>query len=289
MFEVKLDKAATLKKVVESIKDLVNTANFECKSTSVTLRGMDFSHVALIYLVMGPEFFSNFRCDADMTLGINLNNFNKLLKAAANDDSVAISSIAGTNRLKLGIIRPRRHKNISFQLKLLKVEPARVGAIPNSTGLNYAATIEMQSTEFMRICKDLAPIGENLTLSVLALDGDRKRVSFSVEGPFSDAVIELDETSISSDDQETASTIRQGSRGSRLNELRNEESSVKITMSQPISREFAIRFLLLFSKATVLSEKVVLKVHRKLPLSVSYQFEGNSVLEFFLASKLNNE
>ncbi|KHJ80600.1 proliferating cell nuclear antigen [Oesophagostomum dentatum] len=50
MFEAKLANAALLKKIIESIKDLVTDAPFDCSESAMCLQAMDSSHVALVSL-----------------------------------------------------------------------------------------------------------------------------------------------------------------------------------------------------------------------------------------------
>jgi proliferating cell nuclear antigen len=75
MFEARLVEGALLKKVMEAIKDLLNEASWECNGNGMNLQAMDSSHVALVALMLKSEGFENFRCDRNLTLGINLTRF----------------------------------------------------------------------------------------------------------------------------------------------------------------------------------------------------------------------
>jgi proliferating cell nuclear antigen len=82
MFEARLPQASLLKKLVEAIKDLVNHGNFEAAEDGISLQAMDTAHVCLVALQLRSDGFEAFRCDRNVTLGINLTNFSKLLKCA---------------------------------------------------------------------------------------------------------------------------------------------------------------------------------------------------------------
>lgn len=92
MFEAKLSQASLLKKIIESIKDLITDANFDCSAEGVALQCMDSSQVSLVALLLRDIGFSSYRCDRNITLGINLNSMSKILKCAGNDDSVTIKA-----------------------------------------------------------------------------------------------------------------------------------------------------------------------------------------------------
>ena len=47
-------------------------------------QAMDSSHVALTALLLRAEGFSHYRCDRNVSLGLNLVNVSKVLKCAGN-------------------------------------------------------------------------------------------------------------------------------------------------------------------------------------------------------------
>jgi proliferating cell nuclear antigen len=50
VFEAKLTEGQILKKIVDSIKDLVTDVNIDATPTGISLQAMDSSHVALVNL-----------------------------------------------------------------------------------------------------------------------------------------------------------------------------------------------------------------------------------------------
>jgi proliferating cell nuclear antigen len=53
---------------------------------------MDNSHVALVNLKLHTTAFKKYRCDRNLSLGVNLVSLNKLIKCAKGDDSVVLRS-----------------------------------------------------------------------------------------------------------------------------------------------------------------------------------------------------
>ena len=62
----------------------------ECSSSGVQLQAMDSSHVSLVTLLMKGQGFENYRCDKNISLGINMTSMNKILKCAGNDDAITL-------------------------------------------------------------------------------------------------------------------------------------------------------------------------------------------------------
>lgn len=97
MLELRLVQGSLLKKVIESIKDLVNDANFDCSATGFSLQAMDSSHVALVALLLRAEGFEHYRCDRNISMGMNLTNMSKMLKCSGNDDIITIKADDGSD------------------------------------------------------------------------------------------------------------------------------------------------------------------------------------------------
>ena len=96
MFEARLVQGSLLKKVLESIKDLVTDANFDCSGNGFALQAMDSSHVSLVALLLRADGFEHYRCDRNMTMGMNLSN---MVRATEN----RTSDLSGKRRcLKVG-------------------------------------------------------------------------------------------------------------------------------------------------------------------------------------------
>jgi len=75
MFEARIKQGAVLKKVLDSVKDLVTDANFEADPVEgFKLQAMDSSHVSLVSLKLHADGFEHYRCDRALTMGMNLAN-----------------------------------------------------------------------------------------------------------------------------------------------------------------------------------------------------------------------
>ncbi len=92
MFEARLQQGSILKKLLESIKDLVNEANFDCTSAGINLQAMDSSHVSLVALTLRAEGFEHYRADRNISLGINLASMAKILKCSGTDDIITLKA-----------------------------------------------------------------------------------------------------------------------------------------------------------------------------------------------------
>ena len=118
MFEAKIKHAVLLKRILDSLKDLVLQANLDCSPTGIALQALDQSHVSLVALLLRSEGFESYRCDRALPLGINISSMTKILKCAGNDDSVTIKAEDNGDSVTFLFENPRKFLSI-----VLKVFP----------------------------------------------------------------------------------------------------------------------------------------------------------------------
>lgn len=95
MLEATLSEGAVFKKIIESIKDIIQDVQFEFSSAGMSLQAMETSHVVLVMLLLRSEGFDSYRCDRTMPIGINIASLSKIIKCAGNDDSITIKADDG--------------------------------------------------------------------------------------------------------------------------------------------------------------------------------------------------
>lgn len=101
MLEARLNPANTLKKLLDSVKDLVNDVNFDCNDGGISLQAMDSSHVSLIVLLLRSNAFEHYRCDRNVNLGMSLSSLWKIIKTASPDDVLTLQAAEQADTLTL--------------------------------------------------------------------------------------------------------------------------------------------------------------------------------------------
>jgi len=259
MLEAKLKQGQILKRVLESIKDLVNEANFDCNSGGISLQAMDSSHVSLVSMLLRSDTFDPYRCDRNVSLGINLASMSKILKCSGNDDEITLRA-ADTPDTVTFIFETKNSDRVSeYQLKLMDIDSEHLG-IPDQ---EYDATIKMPASEFQRICRDMAVMGDSVTINCT-----KEGVKFSANGELGSGSVHL--KPVANADKE--------------------EESVMIQTKNAVCLTFALRYLNLFTKATPLSPIVSLSLSKDVPLLVEYKISDDAgYARFYLAPKINED
>ncbi|KAI0295607.1 proliferating cell nuclear antigen, N-terminal domain-containing protein [Multifurca ochricompacta] len=162
MLEATLNEAATLKRLLDAVKELVQDANFECNEEGINLQAMDNSHVALVSVKLHTEGFSSYRCDRPIPLGVNLGSLTKVLKCAKDDDKCTLKATDNGDILSLKYEAHHADRVAEYDMKLMDIDADSLG-IPDT---DYDARITMMATEFARIVRDLSTLGESVRIEV---------------------------------------------------------------------------------------------------------------------------
>ncbi|KAL0436529.1 UNVERIFIED_CONTAM: Proliferating cell nuclear antigen [Sesamum radiatum] len=309
MLELRLVQGSLLKKVLEAIKDLVNDANFDCSATGFSLQAMDSSHVALVALLLRSEGFEHYRCDRNISMGMNLNNMAKMLKCAGNDDIITLKADDGSDTVTFMFESPTQDKIADFEMKLMDIDSEHLG-IPEA---EYHAIVRMPSAEFARICKDLSSIGDtaqdkiaDFEMKLMDIDSEHLGIPEAeyhaiVRMPSAEfARICKDLSSIG--DTVVISVTKEGVKFSTRGDIgtanvvcrqnttvdKPEEATV-IEMNEPVSLTFALRYLNSFTKATPLSNTVTISLSSELPVVVEYKIAEMGYIRFYLAPKIEED
>merc|ERR1712183_1198294 len=255
MFEARLVQGNLLKKVLESLKDLLNEATWDCADTGIQLQAMDNSHVSLVSALLRADGFDKFRCDRQLSMGMNLTSMSKILRCAANDDIVTIKAQDNADTVTFMFESPSQEKVSDYEMKLMNLDQEHLG-IPDT---DYNCVIKLPSGEFARICRDLSQFGESIVIACT-----KEGVKFSAAGDIGTANIKLAQTS----------------------SVDKEEEAVVVDMQEPVTLTFACRYLNMFTKATPLSPQVTLSMSPDVPLVVEYKIGEVGHVRYYLAPRI---
>jgi len=234
MFEAKLKEGGLFKKLIESIKELVNDINLDNNSNGISLQAMDSSHVALVTLNLMAEGFDHYRCDRPMTLGISVSNLSKIMKCGGNDDSITLKAEEEPSSLNIIFENKKQKKTSDFTLNLITIDSEHLG-IPDTS---YSSIITMPSGEFTRICRELFQLSETVVVET-----NKFYVKFSVIGDVVGGSIKIDGNETSEKENSTSINVS------------NNNLTIK-KVEEPVNLAFALRYLNMFTKASSLSEQV---------------------------------
>lgn len=258
MLEAKFDEASLLKKIVDSIKDCVKLCNLNCTEHGITVQAVDDSRVLLVSLLVGSSAFSEYRCDRDVTLGIDMESFSKIIRCAQNDDYLTLVTEDSPDSV-LAIFEDKTKERVSeYSLKLMNIDSEFL----KIDDMDYDSVVTMPSSDFAKIVRDLKNMSESLAITVT-----KESVKYTASGDVGEGSVVL----------------------KPWNNLDKPEENVTINVDNPVFLNFGLKYLNDIVKATGLASSITIKLADKTPALFEYKLLVGGYLRFYLAPKFGEE
>jgi proliferating cell nuclear antigen len=132
-------------------------------------------------------------------------------------------------------------------------------AIPDTP---YKCSVKMPSSEFQRIVRDMQALGDTCCISCT-----KEGIKFAVTGEIGTGSVLIKANATAKEDY----------------------NHVVIDMEEPVELNFAMRYLVLFCKATPISKSVTISLSPNVPVVVEYPIGESGYVKFFLAPKVDDE
>merc|ERR1712050_198763 len=232
--------------------------NFDCSEKGLQVQSMDSSHVALVSLLLRESAFSEFKCERPTSLGMNVDSLGKILKMCGPSDSLKLKWRTDADTVTFQCEGGEQDRISEFDLKLMQIESEHM-EIPEQ---QYKVVARLPSGEFQKICRDLKEFGETMQMSA-----SKEGIKFSVAGDVGSGNVML-----------------------KPRESDKPEDKVTLTVHEPVTATFALRYLVAFSKAAPLCGVVKVGLGADAPLLVRYDLAkaDNGFMQFYLAPKIDD-
>ena len=120
--------------------ELFRQGTWDCGEKGIQLQAMDSAHVCLVSVLLEADGFDRYRCDRDISLGVDMESMAKVLKCAAKDDIIEISAKGDTpDNLKFTFEAPDQERISEYEMKLMNIEQEHL-QIPDT---DYSVTIKV--------------------------------------------------------------------------------------------------------------------------------------------------
>lgn len=244
-------EASVFKKLVDCLKDILSQTELLFDETGFSVGSMDDSHIAYVEIFLDSDYFEKYRCEKPFSIGVNLDTFAKVLKSTSAGDTLTISYEEKHPDVITFSISPR---NSEFTIKLLDIEQQKV-EIPRYE--DYLSVVKIPSVSFQKNCTDLAAFGD-----VIKMETMENIFEISCSGDLGDAKIKFSEGA---------------------------DAVIRTKPGQKLVREFALKFLIAFNKASSLDKTVELYFNKNAPLIITFNIGKDSFIRYFLAPKAGDD
>lgn len=258
IFEAKTVQTSNIKTLFEVLKEVLIDLNLVITKDKIKIVALNNTEVSLIHVKLEAEAFESYFCertnDNPLILGIHTDNLYKIIKTIKHDETISFY----VTKKDPHFLFIRKENKVRNSINIFKVQLHTINAanyeLPD---IGFDTEITMSSTEFQKLCKDYHGLGAK-TLEIKTVG---HQLFFSSVGDFSSFEAVLGSSNNTSFVNENDSSVIQG--------------------------EFDIKYLLLFSKASNLSNTVELYLKNDYPLVMNYRIGSLGDLKF-IVSGINN-
>ncbi|MEM0042433.1 MAG: proliferating cell nuclear antigen (pcna) [Thermofilaceae archaeon] len=233
--------------LIESLETVIEEASFIADNEALRLRALDSSRIAMVDLYLPRESFSTYEIDEVPTrIGVNFDEFNKILKRAKADDKI-ICRVEG-GRLKVTLSGKAER---TFSLPIISTEGGEL-PVPKVT---FDVTAKMVSDTFRDSLKEAELISD--TIRFAGEQRELKLAARSDKGEW-EAIFSMEKGSL------IEYEVRQPSYSSYSLEYLND----------------------IVGKAYRISDLVTIEFSTNKPLCLTFDIAAGGILRFFLAPRM---
>ena len=250
MFKASYKSAGNFIKIVDALATMIDVATFKVSPTGLSLKAMDPSHVAMVDLQLSKDAFSDYKCDKELPIRINLTDLNRFMKRGAANDSLELSLDQQTNKLKIKFEKGKSHR--TFSLGLITEDEEEESPTPN---IDFNAKFSLSTDELQRAIKDAQIIGDYITFSI-----SEEVLTLEASGDSGDVTINFEEL---------------------------KDKQLKKGKQNAI---YSLEYLADIIKAGSVSDSVNIEFSTEMPIQFSFPIENDmGKIKYFLAPRVEEE
>ena len=254
---IKTVQIAPFRILMTALKDILLDTNIVFTKDGIRIINMDKTHTILVHLLLKACNFEFYECKFEkIIIGVNMFHLFKLITSIDNDDTLTIY-IENEDYVD-GVVTELGLKFENGDIKQSKIQKLRL-IEPDQDELEipdvkFSSIINMPSSDFQKIVRDLANISEKLEIKSV---GDE--LIFKCAGQYAKAEIRRTET--------------QGSM----------QFVQKLTSDSIVQGEFSLKNLVYFIKCTNLCNQIEIFLENNRPLIVKYNVASLGEIRLCLA------
>lgn len=171
-------RTALFRKIIECAADIVDDAEIKVSDKGLSIQFMDAMNVAMMDVFLSKSTFDVFRCDRDLTLGLKIKEFLKILRAMRSDSSITFFLHCDDNPDALSISFEGETYISNYDIKLQNIG-TECYDIPE---INFTAEAEMMCSELLYLRKAVGNFSEYIQVSA-----SNTAINFSQTGEIIDS------------------------------------------------------------------------------------------------------
>jgi|AntRauMFilla1563_2_1112583.scaffolds.fasta_scaffold02506_2 proliferating cell nuclear antigen len=255
IFEAKTVQTANIKSLFEVLKDVLIELNMVITKDKIKIVSLSNNEECLIHVKLDASkfeyFYSEHTEENPLVLGVHTDNLYKIVKTIKHDET--ISFFVTGNEAEKHFLFIKKENNERNSINTFKLQLHNIPKNNYVIDQKYNTTVVMNSNELQKICKDFNSLGNR----IIEIKNIGEQIFFTGNGEFSSFELVIGNS--------------------------NNTSFQNISSDEIIQGRFPMKYLLLFSKASVLSNTVQLRLMNDFPLSMTYEVGNLGEMSFLVS------
>ncbi len=187
MFKIDVNEIGEFKGAIEALGNLIDEGAFSFKKEGISLHALDPSQIAMVIFTMPNKAFTEYSVEGTQVVGLNLDNFNKILSRGGKGGKVSIFD--EENKVVVQFLAEKSKK--SFKVPMIEVG----AGVEREPKVEHDVNILMKAGAFKDAIRDIAMVSSHITFEV---KGKKLRISASGDNAEADLEFEDGDESIKS-------------------------------------------------------------------------------------------
>ncbi|MFH0927137.1 MAG: proliferating cell nuclear antigen (pcna) [Candidatus Micrarchaeota archaeon] len=240
MFRFVVEDAKKFKSAVDSVVNLIDEGTLEIASEGISLKAMDPSQISMVCFSMPKSAFVEYEAADPDRVGINFDNFSKILARSRSGEKLEIYREENKIILKFSSGKKRR----AFKIPILEMS----AGISREPKVEADVTIKMLGSNLKEQIKDAALVSTHVSLNASA-EGFR----VDVHGDSSDLLVEQEKDS---------------------------EELISMDVKNDAKATFPLQYLDDITKACPESSPITLNLKTNAPVKIEYEVSGAKLVYY---------
>lgn len=186
MFTIKLENGKILKGLIETLASIIDETELVVTPKEFIITAMDPSRICLLKLSIKKKDFDEYKCEKETKIGLNLDDFDKILKRCGPKDSIQITFKDEEQKIKVVMIREGNARKRTFSLALIDLEIEDI-PMDNLLGIEYPSSWLIDTNFIIESVKDAEIYSEILQMKAI----EKKGLIFASYGQIGEMEYEL--------------------------------------------------------------------------------------------------
>lgn len=255
MFEVVINDGKALQSIFELLSTHLTEAILKFSKKGLEMSKIDEGRICLIFLKIPASDFDSYKCDKNLSLGLNLDDLVKMMKRLQRGESIKLGYDDANKKLIISMFNEASNKRKrTFKLGLIELSDVELNlkALEDSVFESNEATLPIDY--IIEAVKDAEIISQSLTIEF-----SKDELKMFAAGMIGDAEVILE---------------------------KDDEGMENFKSPSPGALTLALSYMATFKRASNMTEKVKIQLLESSPLKSTFEFLSKSSIIMFTAPRI---